>query len=374
MIESEKLSINVKYLDSDSLAIISECMQCGICTSVCPKRHVSKYNPRMIIHSALLGHALSMDDLTDCLTCGHCFEQCPQLIDFPNFIRESRAQVVLNEENFAHHNIFNLLHIFMSQMTESGLNFSYDGDIEPKSNIAYFPGCIDLFDRFLDLQKTNFHQIGQSAINIMNKVGIKPNLISLKCCGHDAYWTGDNESFEKMREYNTQVIKNADISTLIVSCAECYYSFEKLYDLEDIKIQHIAQFIEDHQNSLVFKEENTTVSYHDACRLGRFMKEYDSPRNVLKNTGVKMVELENNKENCTCCGVSAWLKCDDRARAIMLQKLEEATATDASTLVVGCTKCFAHLNCIMEDREPQHSYQIHIKEIGTLVDELSSKK
>ena len=88
MIESEKLSIDVRYSNSDLLAIISECMQCGICTSVCPKRHVSKYNPRMIIHSALLGHALSMDDLTDCLTCGHCFEHCPQLIDFPNFIRE----------------------------------------------------------------------------------------------------------------------------------------------------------------------------------------------------------------------------------------------------------------------------------------------
>jgi Fe-S oxidoreductase len=177
-----------------------------------------------------------------------------------------------------------------------------------------------------------------------------------------------------MREYNTQVIKNAGISTLVVSCAECYYSFEKLYDLGEIKIQHIAQFIEDHQDNLIFKEDNTIMSYHDACRLGRFMKEYDSPRNVLKNSGVKIVELENNKENCNCCGVSAWLKCDDRARAIMLQKLEETTQTGASTLVVGCTKCFAHLNCIMEDREPQHSYQIQIKEIGTLVDELSLKK
>ncbi|MFX1511350.1 MAG: (Fe-S)-binding protein [Promethearchaeota archaeon] len=374
MIELDKLSVNTEYSDSDLSSLISECIQCGVCTSVCPKRHVSKYNPRMIIHSALLGHTLSMEDLTDCLTCSECFEYCPQMIDFPKFIREYRTKVVLNEENFAHHNIFNLLQIFMTQMTESGLSFQYEGEIDAESRTAYFPGCIDLFDRFLDLQKTDFHQIGQSAINIMNKAGIKPNLISLKCCGHDAYWTGDNDTFEKIRDYNTQIIRNSGISTLVVSCAECYYSFEELYKLEGIKIQHITQFIEEQQTTLPFKEEKGIVTYHDACRLGRFMKEYDSPRSVLKNTGTTIMELENNKENCTCCGVSAWLKCDDRARAIMLQKLDEATRTGASTLVVGCTKCFAHLNCILEDKEPQHNYQILVKEIGTFLDGLITGK
>jgi Fe-S oxidoreductase len=329
----------------------------------------------MIIHRALMGYELSVDELTDCLTCGECFENCPQLIDFPSFIRECRANTTLGEENFAHHNIFNLLQVFMGEMTESGLKFDFKGEIDPQSNIAYFPGCIDLFDRFLDLQETNFHQIGQSAINLMNKVNVKPNILSLKCCGHDAYWTGDNESFDKVREYNERVIEDAGISTLVVSCAECYYTFEKLYELQDIKIQHVSHFIEEHQDELVFKGEDITLTYHDPCRLGRFMKEYDSPRTVLKNMpNTKTVELANNKNNCTCCGVSAWLKCDDGARAIMLQKLEESTRTGASILTVGCTKCFAHLNCVLEDRKPQHDYQIQVKEIGTLVDELSIKK
>ena len=73
----------------------------------------------------------------------------------------------------------------MAEMTESGMKFSFDGEIDSDSSIAYFPGCIDLFDKFLDLERTKFHPIGQSAINLMNKAGIKPNVISLKCCGHD---------------------------------------------------------------------------------------------------------------------------------------------------------------------------------------------
>jgi Fe-S oxidoreductase len=264
----------------------------------------------------------------------------------------------------------------MAQMTESGMKFSFEGETDSKASIAYFPGCIDLFDRFLDLKTVKFHQIGQSALNLMNKVGIKPNLLSLKCCGHDAYWTGDNESFEKVREYNTEEIRKAGISTLLVSCAECYYTFDKLYELDSIKIQHISQFIEEHQSALGFEGESIMLTYHDPCRLGRFMKEYDSPRTVLKNTGATMVELVNHGENTSCCGVSAWLRCDDQSRAIMLKKLEEATQAvgNDGTLVVGCNKCFAHLNCVLEDKKPQHQYQLQVKELGMIVDELSTQK
>ncbi|MFX0016387.1 MAG: (Fe-S)-binding protein [Promethearchaeota archaeon] len=377
MINSGMIPTSIEIVDDDALSIIKDCFQCGLCTSVCPLRKVSKYNPRGIIHSALLGHSLSNDDLTICLTCSQCFEGCPQEINFPSFIRECRANVVLSEENFAHHNIFNLLQIFMAQMTESGMKFSFEGEMNSESNIAYFPGCIDLFDRFLDLKTVKFHDIGQSAINLINKVGIKPNLLSLKCCGHDAYWTGDNNSFEKVREYNTQVIKQAGITTLIVSCAECYYTFKQLYKLDSIKIQHFSQFIEEHQEKLRFSgNSNINLTYHDPCRLGRFMKEYESPRSVLKNTGVIMTELINNRENTSCCGVSAWLRCDDQSRAIMLRKLEEATQAvgKEGTLVVGCNKCFAHLNCVLEDKKPRHQYQIRVKELGMIVDELSTQK
>ena len=375
MINSDIIPTSLEVSRDEVLSIINDCFQCGLCTSVCPLRKVSKYNPRGIIHSALLGHSLNSDDLTTCLTCGQCFEGCPQEIDFPAFIRECRTNVVLSEKDFAHHNIFNLLQIFMAERTESGMKFSFEGEIGSDSSIAYFPGCIDLFDKFLDLERTKFHPIGQSAINLMNKAGIKPNVISLKCCGHDAYWTGDTKSYNKVRDYNTQVIKESGISTLVVSCAECYHTFKQLYELDNIKVQHLSQFIEEHESSLGVKGENVVLTYHDPCRLGRFMKEYDSPRNALKNSGVILKELPNNKQFTNCCGVSAWLRCDDQSRAIMLNKLEEATQVVGKdgTLVVACTKCFAHLNCVLEDKEPQHHYQTKVRELGMVIDELTTK-
>jgi Fe-S oxidoreductase len=304
-----------------------------------------------------------------------CLEVCPHQIDFPEFIRKTRANLGIDEEKFAHHNIFNLLQIFMADMTEAGMKFDYEGELDSSSEIAYFPGCIDLFDRFLDLKETNFHQIGQSAINIFNKTDVKPNLISLKCCGHDAYWTGDETSFEQVRKYNTQFIKDSGIKTLVVSCAECYYTFEKIYDLERVNVIHISQYIEQNQDKLQFSGENLKLTYHDACRLGRFMNEYESPRVALKATGATLNELPSNKQFTKCCGVSAWLRCDDQSRAIMLKKLDEATQTvgDEGTLAVGCTKCFAHLNCVLEDKKPQHDYKIKVKELGMIIDEVTSK-
>jgi Fe-S oxidoreductase len=372
MVVSEKKTDHTSFSfgSTELKEMLQKCYQCSSCASVCPLRRVSKFNPRKIILNFLFDIPLTEDDITTCLTCGNCLEVCPHLIDFPEFIRQARANNI-SEESYAHHNIFNLLQIFMVEMADTGMKFDYAGELNSESEIAYFPGCIDLFDRFLDLKETDFHQMGQSAINVINKAGVKPNLLSLKCCGHDSYWTGDEAVFEQVREFNTQAIKDSGISTLIVSCAECYYTFEKLYNLEGIKVQHLAHFIEEHQDKFQFKGEQSTLTYHDPCRLGRFMKEYSSPRAALEITGAKVQELPTNKHSAKCCGVSAWLRCDDSSRAIMLKKLEDAANTvgNDGLLAVACSKCFAHLNCVLEDKKPQHNLKIKVKDLGMIVDE-----
>ncbi|MHA1237479.1 MAG: (Fe-S)-binding protein [Candidatus Hodarchaeales archaeon] len=377
MVISEKpVKYELEFKSGDLKSLLTACYQCSSCASICPIHSVSTFNPRKIILDYIYEDIVNEDDITTCLTCGACVEVCPQEVNFPEFMRISREKFGVEESLFAHHNIFNLMQIFMNEMTDSGMKFDFEGELDQESSIAYFPGCVDLYDKFLDLKETDFHQIGQSAVNIINKVGIKPNLLSLKCCGHDAYWTGDINAYEEVRNYNTKVIKESGITTLIVSCAECYYSFGSLYDLEGVNVQHISQLIDKNLDKLKFGEEATTLTYHDPCRLGRFMKEYDSPRNALEASGASIKELPSHKEVSKCCGVSAWLKCDDISRAIMLQKLEDATQVvgEEGTLAVACSKCYAHLNCVLEDKRPQHNYKIKVRELGTIIDERSNSK
>ena len=114
MVVSEKQTDFSLYISESAnlKELIKGCYACGSCTGICPLRRVSKYNPRRIIHNYLIESELTEDDITTCLTCAQCLEVCPQQIDFPEFIRQARANNV-SEESYAHHNIFNLLQIFM---------------------------------------------------------------------------------------------------------------------------------------------------------------------------------------------------------------------------------------------------------------------
>jgi len=61
---------------------IRRCFACGTCTASCPVREVTeRYNPRRIIHMAVLGlreAVLSSDFIWLCSTCYACQERCPQ--------------------------------------------------------------------------------------------------------------------------------------------------------------------------------------------------------------------------------------------------------------------------------------------------------
>ena len=61
---------------------VRRCFACGTCTASCPIREVTeRYNPRRIIHMALLGlkqQVLSSDLIWICSTCYACHERCPQ--------------------------------------------------------------------------------------------------------------------------------------------------------------------------------------------------------------------------------------------------------------------------------------------------------
>jgi heterodisulfide reductase subunit C len=61
---------------------LRRCFACGTCTASCPVREVTdRYDPRRIIHMALLGMreaVLSSDFVWLCSTCYACQERCPQ--------------------------------------------------------------------------------------------------------------------------------------------------------------------------------------------------------------------------------------------------------------------------------------------------------
>jgi len=73
---------------------IRRCFSCSTCTAGCPVASVTdKYNPRRIIHMALLGmreEVLSSDFIWLCSVCYTCYERCPQDVRIPELMNAIR--------------------------------------------------------------------------------------------------------------------------------------------------------------------------------------------------------------------------------------------------------------------------------------------
>jgi len=317
-------------------------------------RRVSRTSPRSSIYNSNV-YGLDTEDIWTCLTCGLCPQECPQQVDFLNFIKEEREGK--QPLDIAHLGVF-------SELAE--LSSKLNGNItieKPDSTYGYFPGCVDSLDLFLHDVGTKFGEIAASSLKLLDKLGIKPAVIQMKCCGHDVLWQGKKEVFERLRDYNTEYIKKSGIETLVTSCAECYRTLSKDYDL-GIKVVHISELLD--KLGLKVNEE---VTYHDPCRLGRHMGVYDAPRKALTSNGVRLKEMEHSKEKALCCGVSGFMNCNEQTKAIRMIRMDEAQATGAKTLITTCSKCLAHFNCLKNEKEPEKKYDFDVVDLTVFLAE-----
>jgi Fe-S oxidoreductase len=131
--------------------------------------------------------------------------------------------------------------------------------------------------------------------------------------------------------------------------------------------------LEKNLDKLDLKVKNRRVTYHDACRLGRHMGVFDAPRNVLGAVeGLELRELNDSREASQCCGVSAWISCNTEAKALMVEKLDSAVSTGAEVLLTACPKCYAHLNCIKNEKPPIKEFDIEVVDLAVFLSKLDA--
>jgi len=95
-------------------------------------------------------------------------------------------------------------------------------------------------------------------------------------------------------------------------------------------------------------------------------KIYAGPRDILKRLAPdQFVEMERNRENAVCCGTSGWANCGTGSKQIQVERLQEAKATGAQTLITACPKCHIHLSCALNNLD----MDLQIKDLTTLLAE-----
>jgi len=346
---------------SDQLLLdITKCSRCGKCTAVCPMFEKTRgwdidvARGRLLLAWGLARGELEIDDklvesLYQCPTCMLCEQECTAGVKVTEIIREARALIVEKGVSvpFSHKAAFDTV----ARITlREGLNRDWldlvKGDFQEKGEIVYFPGCLPYAEPILDFD-LGAERIISGAVKIFNRAGIQPAIIKeMACCGHDAFWSGQYQLFDALREKNSQLLNGAKV--IVVSCAEGYRTLKKEYSLE-AEVYHISQFIRDlvREGKLILNKGGERITFQDPCRLGRHMGEYDAPREVLKVIG-DYREMTRYGRDAACCGVGAWMNCNKYSKQLRLDRVREA-AEVADILITACTKCLAHFRCLMAE-------------------------
>jgi Fe-S oxidoreductase len=358
---------------------IYKCYSCGKCTSVCPLSTLGDFSPRIVAENWILGlnKEKIKQDIWTCLTCGNCAIYCPMLVNFPEFVRNARLHF-LDEEKFyfeeSHHEIFSTISRLMANpnyIGESRFNLFKDLKVAETGEYLYFMGCLPFFEIIFDYPYTD---IARNAVKILNLLDIKPAIIkNERCCGHDLLWNGDIENFKKLAELNIKAIENSGAKKIITTCGEGYRTlkldYPKYFGKLDFEVISFSELIESRIRDINFPYEFPhKVTYHDSCRLGKHMKVFEAPRNVIKAIpGIDYREMPRNRENSLCCGISAW-HCNLLTKSIRMDRLGEAESV-ADIVVTTCPKCKIHFECLKNENVDGASnmYKIEVMDLPSLL-------
>ncbi|MCS7144959.1 MAG: (Fe-S)-binding protein [Archaeoglobaceae archaeon] len=334
-----------------------DCIKCGLC-NICPVFRVERsesVSPRgkIILLSEIKRGSIKLDarivkEIYKCSVCGVCSLVCPANLDLIKLWEEVR-------EEFVNKKIAPLpIHRKVRDITYREFN-PYGGDQQKraewldlsieKSRTLYFAGCTASFKA---------QNIAKATAKTLKNLGIEFTVLGAKefCCGSPFLRTGQIDVAKMLFTKNIKVWQSEGIKEIITSCPGCYKSIKEEYPkfakevkIEfNIEVKHISSVFA----KLMKKEGKLELiaTYHDPCHLGRHMGVYEEPREVIRKAGIKLVEMERNREFSLCCGAGGGLRTQFKeiAMAIAEERIREALETGTNVIITSCPFCEYNLS------------------------------
>jgi Fe-S oxidoreductase len=363
---------------------MSTCTECGRCQSQCPAWHTEKpLSPKLLI-MAMRDHALakvgteaasatkivgnahenaiSLDVLWSCTTCGACVEECPVDIEHVDHIVNMRRFQVLVESEFPTE-LGNTFRNLEKSGNPWGANRTdrdawikevdfpvtvIDSVIPDDIEYLFWVGCAGAYEE--RAKKTT-----KAVAELLYISGVSFGVLGKRetCTGDPARRSGNEFLYQILSRENIETLQETfgtrGVKKVVVTCPHCFTTIGRDYKQQGFEFQmvHHTQLL----NNLVkegrlkpiapAKADAKKLTYHDPCYLGRHNQIYEPPRELLESAGVEVNEMPRNKERSFCCGAGGgrmWME-EKIGERINLNRVDEAIATGAQEVAVGCPFC-----------------------------------
>ncbi|MFP5212069.1 MAG: (Fe-S)-binding protein [Acidobacteriota bacterium] len=357
MEEPKYVSLEMRdYITEMGAQTINWCMQCGLCTNLCPWRLVpgetsESFNVR---HMQRLGQ-MGMEGFEEetilfaCSTCGNCQANCPRGVEIVNNMRAIRSSIV--GAGMAPANLRPILGSThangnpWSGAREKRTDWQKDLDIPafgPDTEYFLYVCCHSCYD-------PRSTKTAKAIAKLLKRAGVSFGVIGAEesCCGESMRKMGDEELFQSLAASNIELFNSKGVTKIITTSPHCLWTFKNEYPElgGEWEVIHYTELLGQlvAEGKLSFpKSLGKKVAFHDPCYLGRHSSIFDPPRDLLAAVpGVEPTELGRMRESSLCCaggGGRIW------AEVPMGQRFGELRITDAvekgaEVLATSCPYC-----------------------------------
>jgi Fe-S oxidoreductase/FAD/FMN-containing dehydrogenase len=344
------------------------CSQCGYCVDECDQfygRGWESQSPRgkwywmrEYIEGREKWDQFMVDTMIACTTCELCNRRCSISLPIEQSWLKMRGQLIHTEKKMT----FPPFEIMAAALHKEGDIWAgyrknradwFPAELKArhgpqhKAKNVYFAGCTASYVE---------RDIGIASVKLLDAAGVDFTYTGEKesCCGTPMLVAGKWDIFAETMKKNIAAVKSSGADTVITSCPACDMMWRHVYPKWAQKLgieyainsRHYSEILADKIASGEFKfpangHKPCTVTWHDSCHIGRVTGVYEPPRKLIEAIpGVKLVEMEHNREDAHCCGsVLTLIKDPPVAAEVGKVRLDEALAVGAEKVLALCPCC-----------------------------------
>ena len=365
----------VGLLDWRMIVGVDACVQCGRCEAACPAFAAGQpLNPKAFIAQvadeaglsapayagslhpgeAALTKLVTENTLWSCTTCRACVEACPMLIEHVDTIVSYRRHAALVGEGVPPQ---------AARVLRSLRQTGNGSEAKPSARTLWTSGLPvpvlpsgGSVDILIWQGEAAFSATGRQTLRALVEVldagGFDYATLGADevDCGDLARRMGDEELFLSLARQVHGQIAARGIKRIITVDPHALHTLRNEYAVVGSlpPIQHHSEFLAAELDSGSIRpalRADEELTYHDPCYLGRYNGIFEQPRQVLRQLGYRLVEMEASRIQSRCCGGGGAAPVVDVPGQVRISDIRAAdvAATGCTKVAVACPGCSAML-------------------------------